>query len=270
MKSSNKTKKFLKENVWGRKSSGYYDLQIISQELFEHPGYSILLELAREATRTLDIGCGDGRKTSLISTKARTKEPYGVDISPYAIKEARKKDSTVSYTVADIEFLPFDTAYFDLVYSGFVLEHTQNTEKIILEAIRVLKPGGFGILLCPNYGSPNRSSPCYNKSRIKKLFYGFLLDFYRQKDKLSWEKVTPMSDARNKHTMDFDTTVEPYLLTLKNFLESNSCEIFNCSSLWELEDSAKLRHKFFKLLGEVNIYPFIYWGPQVLVVFRKK
>jgi ubiquinone/menaquinone biosynthesis C-methylase UbiE len=49
------------------------------------------------------------------------------------------------------ENLPFPDNSFDLVYSGNVLEHVQNPEKVLDEAIRVLKPGGVLHMEFPNF-----------------------------------------------------------------------------------------------------------------------
>lgn len=51
------------------------------------------------------------------------------------------------------ESLPFADAVFDIVYSTNVIEHVHDPEKVIYEAFRVLKPGGFLHFVIPNYGS---------------------------------------------------------------------------------------------------------------------
>lgn len=53
-----------------------------------------------------------------------------------------------------VEELPFLENSFDLVVSIFILEHVKNTEKTIIEMMRVLKPGGTLWLRCPNYLYP--------------------------------------------------------------------------------------------------------------------
>ncbi len=52
--------------------------------------------------------------------------------------------------VAD-DFLPFSDASFDVVYSGNVLEHTENPGQVLKEAVRVLRPGGILHVEVPNY-----------------------------------------------------------------------------------------------------------------------
>jgi SAM-dependent methyltransferase len=51
------------------------------------------------------------------------------------------------------EALTFSDATFDLVYSSNVLEHVTDPEKVLAEALRVLRPGGYLFFTFPNYGS---------------------------------------------------------------------------------------------------------------------
>ena len=49
------------------------------------------------------------------------------------------------------EALPFPDQSFDLIYSSYVLEHVQNPEKVLAEAVRVLKAGGTAVFELPNH-----------------------------------------------------------------------------------------------------------------------
>ena len=49
------------------------------------------------------------------------------------------------------EALPFADQTFDLIYSSYVLEHVRDPEKVLTEAVRVLKPGGMAVFELPNH-----------------------------------------------------------------------------------------------------------------------
>jgi SAM-dependent methyltransferase len=51
------------------------------------------------------------------------------------------------------EDLPFPTGSFDVAFSYYVLEHVRDPERVLREAIRVLKPGGHLYFVFPNFGS---------------------------------------------------------------------------------------------------------------------
>jgi ubiquinone/menaquinone biosynthesis C-methylase UbiE len=49
------------------------------------------------------------------------------------------------------ESLPFPDESFDVVYSANVLEHTEEPERVLMESLRVLRPGGFLHMEMPNF-----------------------------------------------------------------------------------------------------------------------
>lgn len=56
-------------------------------------------------------------------------------------------------TDATGESIPFPDNSFDIVHSSNVLEHVSDPQKTLMEAFRVLKPGGLLHIVVPNYGS---------------------------------------------------------------------------------------------------------------------
>jgi SAM-dependent methyltransferase len=76
----------------------------------------------------LDVGCGIGRWTKIISNKNSV---VGVDISRFMIKMAKDscKGENCSFLVADASFLPFKDKVFDLVVSITVLQHILEEKK---------------------------------------------------------------------------------------------------------------------------------------------
>ena len=141
---------------------------------------------------------------------------------------------------------------------------------MLSEAIRITKSGGRLLLIAPNFGSPNRQSPPFKGSRIRKLSIGFFKDFFsKDASELFWNKVTPIIEESGVHS-DWDTTVEPYLGSLIHFLKRNGLVIEEASSCWSEElSNSNLGQKLFKVLGKLGVYPFWMWGPHLVVVVKK-
>lgn len=246
----------------------YYQLaKEASLQIKNHPGLLTIQKLASKSKKILDVGCGEGTRLNLFSGKEKI--GTGVDISSFALHKANKQYPRHSFVLVKDEKLPFASNTFDLVYTTFVLEHTQDQELFIKEMIRVTQKGGLVAILCPNYGSPNRRSPVSTERPLKKLLLGFLQDIIpSEKLSLSFTKVAPKKVFKSP---DDDTTCEPYLLKLQRYVSYfSNIKIEKSSSLWEIDDQANSVHqRLFKYLGTQNIFPFKYYGPQLFIVLRK-
>ena len=102
---------------------------------------------AHRGKRVLDVGCGAG--TDLVRFARAGAVVTGVDISSSAIDLARKnfeqQGLQADLRVADGESLPFESDTFDVVFAHGVIQYTPDTQKIVDECRRVLKPGGQAI-----------------------------------------------------------------------------------------------------------------------------
>ncbi len=235
----------------------------------KHPGMRDLVCLAKDAHSIIDLGCGEGTRLSIV---AKGKVAWGIDINEMAISQAKKKYPKFKFSVSDLEKLPFKNGSFDLVYGAYVLEHLSNPELVLKEAIRITKKGGCLVFVAPNYGAPNRASPPFVGSRFRKLFRGLLLDIrmiFGGSGNLNWNRVVPISDIEN-YEMDFDTVVEPYILTLIKYLSARKLVINKSMSCWNQElAGVKFHQRIIKQLAKMGIYPFVYWGPHMVVVATK-
>lgn len=228
-----------------------------------HRGMRLISRLAKGADTIVDLGCGEGTRLVGVAGGRVGRVAIGVDISRKAIEIAQEKYKNIKFVRGDLEKLPLKTGAADLVYSAFVLEHTNDPEKVLVEAVRVAKNGGDIVFVAPNYGAPNRCSPPFRGSRIRKLLVGLLNDFLNIEPGLGWRKVKPIVA---KYEMDFDTTVEPYVKTLLTYLNGLGAEIVYWDTCWEEElPNVKIHQRFFRLLGEGKVYPFRYWGPHMVV-----
>jgi ubiquinone/menaquinone biosynthesis C-methylase UbiE len=91
----------------------------------------------------LEIGCGTGKNTTWLITKA--KEITAVDLSEEMLAKAKTKfDSpAVHFIQADITTnWAFATKRYELITFSLVLEHIENLDHIFSEVSRVLQKGG--------------------------------------------------------------------------------------------------------------------------------
>jgi len=95
--------------------------------------------------RVLELGCGDGCHWE----KRIEKLPEGCtiilsDISDGMISEVKKRihHKKVTTEVIDVQSIPYDNDYFDVVIANHMLFHVPDLEKAMFEIQRVLKPAG--------------------------------------------------------------------------------------------------------------------------------
>jgi 2-polyprenyl-6-hydroxyphenyl methylase/3-demethylubiquinone-9 3-methyltransferase len=84
----------------------------------------------------LDVGCGGG----LLAPHVHGYRHVGVDLSAPSLALAAQHG--IEPVQADAASLPFPDASFDVVVAGEVLEHVDDLEGTVAEALRVLRPGG--------------------------------------------------------------------------------------------------------------------------------
>jgi demethylmenaquinone methyltransferase/2-methoxy-6-polyprenyl-1,4-benzoquinol methylase len=93
--------------------------------------------------RGLDLACGTG--DIACQAAARGASVVGLDITPRMIELARAKPhpgSRIAFLLGDMMALPFRSASFDLVTTGYGIRNVPAIETAIAEINRVLVPGG--------------------------------------------------------------------------------------------------------------------------------
>lgn len=98
----------------------------------------------------LDIACGSGYGTQLLSKKA--KKVTGVDIDKSSIDFAKKNYSgnNTEFILGGGEDIPLDDNSVDVVITFETIEHIKDYRKFLNEINRVLKNDGIAIVSTPN------------------------------------------------------------------------------------------------------------------------
>ena len=119
--------------------------------------------LAQEATADLerwhgplsgqqivDLGCGNGLYT--VALRERGAHVIPVDNDPAELEVAGPP--VAGALIADAGDLPLESDSIDGAFCSNLLEHTPDTEAIIREIERILRPGGWGYVSWTNWYSP--------------------------------------------------------------------------------------------------------------------
>ena len=116
----------------------------------------------------LDVATGTGDfALEAVRMKMEGAQIIGVDISAGMIEvgkkkvAARKLEHAITFQIADSENLPFSSEHFDAFTVAFGVRNFQDLRKGMSEMLRVLKPGGMGIII--EFSRPKRFP-------IKQLF----------------------------------------------------------------------------------------------------
>jgi len=97
----------------------------------------------------LDVGCGDGCLTVLIPARRVT----GADVSPRALERARGRLPEAELVELEPDSpLPLGDSRFDLVLCAETVEHVRDTQLLLSEIRRVLRPGGTLAITTPAHG----------------------------------------------------------------------------------------------------------------------
>lgn len=102
--------------------------------------------------RLLDVGLHTGEFTLRVAERLGAREVHGVELIEEHAAAARRRGIEVE--VADIENgLPFPDETFDVVHANQVIEHLRNTDLLVAEIRRVLRPGGIACISTNNLSS---------------------------------------------------------------------------------------------------------------------
>jgi 2-polyprenyl-6-hydroxyphenyl methylase/3-demethylubiquinone-9 3-methyltransferase len=99
----------------------------------------------------LDFGCGAGRFVAALREAGA--DPVGVEIAEAALERARANVPGADLRLLEPDgSLPLEHASVDLVWCSEVLEHAAEPAHLLLEARRVLRPGGRLLVTVPFHG----------------------------------------------------------------------------------------------------------------------
>ena len=160
------------------------------QKIFDNEKYFIENFLKKKELKklnVLEIGTGMGCHSEILSKNSKKFTGIDITITASKITKKRFKIKKIKGLIhkMDAEKLTFKNNTFDLIWSWGVIHHSSNTEKILNQIHRVLKPGGRAVIMI------------YYKSWWSYYVFGFFFYGILKRDFLRYKNIF---DIINSHS----------------------------------------------------------------------
>ena len=260
------------KNKW---SGERLETTVSGRDMIEHlHRYSLCSEFISNKV-VLDIACGDGYGSFLMSEKAS--HVYGVDIDQTTILNAQNKyiKSNLIFLTGSADKISLESNSIDVVVSFETIEHHDNHHEMIREIKRVLKPDGLLIISTPDKIYYSELRKFKNEFHVKELykdeFKGLISSYFKETKLLIQEYTNGSSIIRQDtvdtelilYTGDFNKTFKEILVPLFLIaiasdvkLEHNKTSIFNGCQLIENTIIKNYNKSFNYRVGKTILSPF--------------
>ena len=116
------------------------------------PIHDAIVELVPDGARVLDVACGAGVLCRKIAERRPASRVTGVDFSEYTIARNREADAgAVEYVCLDVRSsLRSLRGGFDVVTMCEILEHLDEPERVVADAMTLLRRGGRFVVTAPH------------------------------------------------------------------------------------------------------------------------
>lgn len=115
----------------------------------------------------LELGASSGEFTQKALKRLKFKKYFALDLNPglanpNLYESITLENPNLQFISGDAQQLPYQDNFFDICFSTCLLAHVDNPEKVMSEALRVTKLGGFIVFLLP-------TDPGFANQLVKRL-----------------------------------------------------------------------------------------------------
>jgi 2-polyprenyl-3-methyl-5-hydroxy-6-metoxy-1,4-benzoquinol methylase len=137
------------------RTGGYADLNtgLTGQYFWARRFYAGLVRrYCASGGRVLEVGCGLGHVLQRLQDQY---EAYGIDVSAYAVDQARITAPRAKAEVLGVEEIArYGAGFFDAMIAVHVFEHLEQPSDVARICFEALRPGGVLIMATPNLAAP--------------------------------------------------------------------------------------------------------------------
>ena len=117
-------------------------LRLVSEAYRPYSAAFVAAHVAAGDGTVVDLGCGPGFSTQLLSEVCRPRRLVGLDTSASFVDAARRRVPGAEFAVHDARVTPLPVSPADVLYARLLLAHLPDPEAVARRWLTELRPGG--------------------------------------------------------------------------------------------------------------------------------
>ena len=159
----------------------------------------------------VDVGCGTGEQTAILSEKFPDANFLGIDSSPEMLADSKMMETdNLKFKLSTIEDFAVDGSKWDLIFSNAALQWSDNHEALFPKLISKLNPSGqFAVQM------PSQKENALNRILLEmvseKPFRDYFDGFVRNSPMLTIEEYAEVMFAEGLTDLDLSVKIYPII-----------------------------------------------------------
>ncbi|MCD1116023.1 methyltransferase domain-containing protein [Chryseobacterium turcicum] len=222
--------------------------------------------------KAIDIGCGTGEQTHILSEKFTDAEFLGIDASDEMLQKSLEfQNKNLSFQQKAIEELYNSEEKWDLIFSNAALQWSDNHEKLFPKLLSLLSENGqFAVQM-----------PVQSENILNQILFQLASEEPYKTQLQDWNRVSPVLNLDDYTKMMFDSGLKDLQISIKVYpiiaedaeklfqFISGSALIPYLERLSEANKETFINEYKNRIAEKFNTFPAMYAFKRVLLYGRK-